>query len=49
MDHNTPAKAMVVRVEFRIMRTKESSVVVNVRTSSEMRWSGLSISPRTLM
>ena len=45
MAHSTPEKAMIVKVPLSSIRTKESVVTVNARTSSAIRWSGLASSP----
>ena len=45
IDQSTPENAMIVIEPFSTISTNESVEVVNVRTSSAIRWSGLSISP----
>ena len=43
MIHSTPRKAIRVTTAFRAMSRNDSEVMVKLRTSSLIRWSGLSM------
>ena len=47
--HSTPEKAPIVKRPLRKIKANDSVVVVNARTSSPMRWSGLGTAPLAFM